>query len=277
MLITKADGSIEEFDAKKLRQSLSRSGAPETEINTIVYNIESIVSEGMSTQEIYRRAFAMLKGAQASVTARYSLRRALFGLGPTGFPFESFLARLFESQGYNTKTGIIIPGRCAEHEIDLAAYKEDHSFVAEAKFHQRPGLKSDLQVAMYSYARMLDLSEVKICSEDICGVKNLKIITNTKFTTAAIRYGNCVGIELLGWDYPKEGNLFNLIEKTKLYPITVLQSLNKAQKNALLEIGIVVCKEIIERQEEVSKLGVSARKMEALLSEVRQLSPSQQG
>lgn len=272
MLITKADGTVEEFDPEKLRRSLERSGAPQVEVDTIVSDIKGIVTEGMRTQEIYRRAFAMLRGVQASVIARYSLRRALFGLGPTGFPFEDFLARLFETQGYSTQTGILMQGRCATHEIDLAAYKADHAFIAEAKFHQRPGLKSDLQVAMYSYARLLDLSDMKICAEDICGVKNLKVITNTKFTTAAAKYAACVGVDLLGWDYPKEENLYNLIEKTKLYPITVLQNLNNGQKAALLQKGVIVCAEILARPEILMELGLSDRKMEALLSEARQLS-----
>lgn len=275
MLITKEDGTVEKFRPEKLRQSLLRAGAASSEIEKIVLEIEKIAEEGISTQDIYKHAFALLKGAQISVVARYTLRRALFSLGPTGFPFEIFLARLFQTQGYKTQTGIILNGKCAAHEIDLAAYKEDHSFVAEAKFHARIGLKSDLQVAMYSYARLLDLSEMKICAEDICGVKNLKIITNTKFTTAAIKYANCVGVELLGWDYPKEENLYSLIEKTKLYPITVLQNLNTQQIALLLEMGMVVCEDILRAPHKLKDLGLSPVSIEALLSEARQLSSLQ--
>ncbi len=274
MLVTKADGTIENFDADKLRRSLERAGTPDKEIEHIVAEIESVAHDGITTQDIYKKAFALLKATQESVVARYALRRALFDLGPTGFPFETFLSRLFQSQGYNTRTGLIIKGKCATHEIDIAAYKQDHSFVAEAKFHARPGLKSDLQVAMYSYARLLDLSEMKICAEDICGVKDFKIITNTKFTTAAIKYANCVGVDLLSWDYPKEENLYSLIESKKLYPVTVLQSINSAQKTALIEKGIVVCEDVIKKPNKIAELGLSASKIEALLSEARQLSPS---
>src|SRR5690606_31437663 len=170
-----------------------------------------------------------------------------FGLGPTGFPFETFLGKLFSKQGYDTRTGIIIQGRCALHEIDLAAFKSDHAFIAEAKFHSRPGIKSDLQVAMYSYARLLDLSEQKICNEDICGVKNLKVITNTKFTKAAIDYASCVGVELLSWDYPKKGNLYQMIEEYKLYPVTVLRGLSASHKQSLLLQGVVLCEDLIRQ------------------------------
>lgn len=275
MLITKADGTVEEFRPEKLRHSLERAGAASAEIEKIVLEIEKIAHDGISTQDIYKHAFALLKGAQASVVARYTLRRALFDLGPTGFPFETFLARLFQAEGYKTQVGIIMNGKCAVHEIDLAAYKDDHSFVAEAKFHARTALKSDLQVAMYSYARLLDLSEMKICAEDICGVKNLKIITNTKFTTAAIKYANCVGVELLGWDYPKEGNLYSLIEKTKLYPVTVLQDLSTEQKALLLEMGVIVCEDVVREPHKLKSLGLSSATTEALLSEARQLSSLQ--
>lgn len=272
MLITKADGTVEEFRPEKLRHSLERAGAASSQIDSIVLEIEKAAYEGISTQEIYKHAFSLLKGTQASVVARYALRRALFDLGPTGFPFETFLARLFQTQGYKTQVGIIMNGKCAVHEIDLAAYKDDHSFVAEAKFHARTGLKSDLQVAMYSYARLLDLSEMKICTEDICGVKNLKIITNTKFTSAAVKYASCVGVELLSWDYPKEENLYSLIEDTKLYPITVLQDLSSKQKATLLQNGVIVCEDIVKEPQKLNVLGLSSASVEALLSEARQLS-----
>lgn len=273
MLVTKADGTVEEFKPNKLRNSLKNSGAPKTEIEEIVRQIEAIAHDGIKTQDIYRHAFSLLRGAEASVTARYALRRALFNLGPTGFPFETFLAKLFKKQGYITRTGITMKGRCATHEIDLAAYKADHAFIAEAKFHARPGLKSDLQVAMYSYARLLDLSDQRICNDDICGVKNLKLITNTKFTHAAIKYATCVGVELLSWDYPKKGNLYEMIDQNKLYPITVLQSLSASQKQQLLAQNIVLCEDLVENPSILNQLKLSAVKMEALIFEARQLSP----
>ncbi len=274
MLITKADGTVEEFAPSKLRRSLKQAGAQGKEIDDIVREIEATAYEGMRTQDIYRRAFSLLKGVEASITARYSLRRALFGLGPTGFPFEAYLGRLFRFQGYDTRTGITLEGRCATHEIDVAAFKPDHAFIAEAKFHARPGLKSDLQVAMYSYARLLDLSDQKICTEDICGVKNLKLITNTKFTLAATKYAACVGVDLLSWDYPKQGNLYEMIEESKLYPITVLQGLSNSQKQVLLTQSVVVCEDIVKDPKLLSGLSLSSRKLEAVLFEARQLSPA---
>lgn len=269
-LVTKADGTTEYFKVEKLRRSLRRAGAAPEEVNQIVAEVTKTLQSGVQTQEIYRQAFTLLRQSRVPAAARYSLRRALFGLGPTGFPFELFLSRLFERDGgYKVATGSIISGKCAEHEIDVAAYKEDHSFVAEAKFHARPGIKSDLQVAMYSYARLLDLREAKICTDDICGIKEFWLITNTKFTSAAERYAECVGVKLLSWDYPKQNNLHDRIQRAGIYPVTVLQSISPSQIETLIARGIILCQDILEQPHMLRHLHISAKKHEALLEEVK--------
>lgn len=270
-LVTKADGTTEYFKVEKLRRSLRRSGATPKEVNDIVAHVMETFRDGMYTQEIYREAFSRLREHQAPAAARYSLRRALFGLGPTGFPFELFLSKLFETDGYKTQTGIIMPGKCADHEIDVAAYKADHSFVGEAKFHARPGIKSDLQVAMYSYARLLDLKERKICEEDVCGVKEFWLITNTKFTSAAERYAECVGVKLLSWDYPKGNTLHDRIERAGIYPITVMQSLTPSQIEALISRNIILCSDIVAQPHILRHLHLSTKKHEAILQEAGEI------
>ncbi len=269
--VIKADGSRQLFDITKLEKSLHRAGADKDEIRSILIQVENILYDGIKTQEIYSKAFQLLRESQKPTAARYSLRRALFGLGPTGFPFEDFLAKLFETEGYQTRTGITLQGKCVEHELDVAGFKEDHAFVAEAKFHARPGIKSDLQVAMYSYARQLDLMGQKICNEDYCGIKEFKLITNTKFTTTAVKYAECVGIKLLSWDYPKNDNLHDLIQRSGLYPVTVLQSLQSAHKKALLDRGTILCNDIGKNPALLRHIHLSEEKIDAVLSEVRQL------
>lgn len=271
VLITKADGSQEAFKVEKLRRSLRRAGAQPAEVNEIVSDVSAILYDGITTQEIYRHAFALLRESEVVAATRYSLRRALFGLGPTGFPFETFVSRLFATEGYTTKTGVFLEGRCVAHEIDLAAYRADHSFIAEAKFHSRPSIKSDLQVAMYSYARLLDLTDVRICTEDHCGISEFWLITNTKFTTSAERYANCVGLKLLSWNYPRNNNLHDRIQRSGLYPITVLDNLSRAQSTALIERGAIVCRDLIEQEHLIRHLHLAPRKTEALLAEARAL------
>ncbi len=271
VLITKADGDTEPFKVEKLRRSLRRSGATKHEVETVVDQILDQLQEGMHTQEIYRKAFTLLHDQELPAAARYSLRRALFKLGPTGFPFETFLARLFEAEGYNTRVGIMLDGKCATHELDVGAYNDDHSFVAEAKFHSRPGLKSDLQVAMYSYARLLDLKEKRICEEDICGVREFWLITNTKFTSSATRYAECAGLTMLSWDYPNHNNLHDRIQRAGVYPVTVLQSLSNTQATTLIDHGAILCRDLLDQPHILNHLHVEKQTIDKIVTEVKNL------
>lgn len=269
--IIKADGRMEAFKPAKLKNSLAKAGADAGEVADILGRIERELYEGMTTEEIYRKAFEYLRAAESVPAARYSLRRALFGLGPTGFPFEDFLARIFQAEGYAVRTGIMLEGACVPHEIDVAAHKPDHSFVAEAKFHARPGIKSDVQVALYCYARKLDLAGIALDPSNDAKVTEFMIITNTKFTSMAERYAACNGLTLLSWDYPKKGNLHDRIRATGLYPITVLSTLSNAQKQLLLAQGAIVCSDIVEKPHILRRIHISPKKTEAVLLEARQL------
>lgn len=269
--VLKADGTSEYFKIEKLRRSLRRSGASPEEVNTIITIISHEIYDGIRTQEIYRRAFSLLRSSDTPATARYSLRRALLGLGPSGFPFEKLLARIFTAEGYATRTGIIIPGHCAEHEIDIAAFNTTHSFVGEAKFHSRAGIKTDLQVAMYSYARLLDLRDQKICHESICAITEFHLITNTKFTSAALRYGECVGLKMLSWDYPKQNNLHDLIQRNKCYPITVLTGITTSQIATLVANDIIICQDLLKKPEILRLLHLTATKERHILQEVTRI------
>lgn len=269
--VLKADGTFEFFKIEKLRRSLRRSGANPDEVNAVIDKVVDRLYEGIRTQQIYRYAFELLRDTEVTAATRYSLRRALFGLGPTGFPFERFLARLYESAGYTTETNITLSGACTTHEIDIAAYRTDHSFVAEAKFHSRPGMKTDLQVAMYSYARLLDLQNQKICHTDICGIKEFRLITNTKFTKSAVDYATCVGVPLLSWDYPKKDNLHDHIQRALIYPITVLRTLTTQQTIALISHDIIICRDLLQNESILNHLHIPKERQRTILTEATQV------
>ncbi len=271
MIITKADGKTEEFKAQKLISSLKKAGAQPNEISYILTEIERSLEEGMKTQMIYQKAFQLLRSLVEPVAARYSLRRAVFSLGPTGFPFEDFIGKIFEAEGYTTKRRLIIKGKCATHEVDLAAYSPNDTFIAEAKFHARPGIKSDLQVAMYSYARYLDLASSRVCKGDQCGIVSLRVVTNTKFTQAAIKYAECSGIKLLSWDYPRKDSLHDKIERYKTYPITVLTHLSTNQKQFLLQSGVILCSDIAKNPSILNRINLPRNKFDAVLREAQAL------
>lgn len=97
------------------------------------------------------------------------------------------------------------------------------------------------------------------------------VVTNTKFTSSAEKYAECSGLKLLSWDYPKDNNLHDRIRTAHLYPITVLQTLNTSQKQALIKRNIIVCRDIVEKPQMLRHIHISTKKIEAVLSEARQL------
>lgn len=123
MKIIKNSGEIVDFDAAKLKNSLLKSGANDLAIETILNKIEQEIYEGITTKQIYTKAFALLKKQSDSHAARYNLRAALLLLGPAGFFFEKYIARLFVAEGYESKTNLILQGKCVSHEIDVLIKK----------------------------------------------------------------------------------------------------------------------------------------------------------
>ena len=265
--VVKADGTSETFKMNKLRRSLKKAGATPKEVRTICEKINSELVEGIKTEAIYRRAFELLRDQAQPTAARYSLRRALFSLGPTGFPFEDFLKRMFEAEGYKTAVRTVLQGKCVEHELDVIGYKDNRCVLVEAKFHARPGIKSDLQVALYSHSRFRDLENNSSKKTGNCPVTDAMVVTNTKFTSSAVQYAECAGLQLMGWDYPKDNNLHTRVEAAGIYPITVLSSMSLKYKRILIQKGVILCRELLDKPSLLRSIGCKERKIKAILEE----------
>ena len=72
------------------------------------------------------------------------------------------------------------------------------------------------------------------------------LITNTKFTTSAVKYAQCQNMKVVGWNYPLDANLHDLIEEAELHPLTCLRTLSEHEKKDLLARGVVLCKTLQE-------------------------------
>jgi HJR/Mrr/RecB family endonuclease len=273
-IVAKADGTTEAFEAGKLLHSLIKAGAEESDARQIVHTIESELARQvhatgvLTTHEIYAHAFAELRAIRRPLAARYSLKRAVLELGPSGFPFEEYLAQLFRHEGYEAKTDQIIKGGCVEHEVDLVLVKDGQTTYVEAKFHNSLAYKSDLKVALYVQARMEDLA-----AGGHQGARGL-LVTNTKFTDVAITYAQCRLLNLLSWDYPQGATLHEMIERTKLYPVTALTSLSRREKTALLEAKIVLCSQLLGGSDALALAGVAGHKANSILEEASALCSS---
>ena len=243
--IIKSDGVRELFDREKLLRSLRKIGTEKDLAEKIVLKVETDLSEGSTTKEIYRQAFSLLKKHQRPVALRYSLKRAIAELGPSGFPFEDYVAEIFRAQGYQAVTDQIAMGTCVPHEVDVVAYNDKELIMTEAKFHTDFGTHSDLKVALYIKARFEDLQNgiFKYGGKERKMTKGI-LITNTNFSSTAIQYGECAKLNMIGWNYPAENNLHHLIEKLNMVPITVLTSISLTEKKMFFANRIVLSKQL---------------------------------
>jgi len=266
--IVKADGSEETFDPRRLILSLERSGASELSAERIARTITETVAPGTESREIYSRAFALLRREARPIAARYALRRALLELGPSGHPFEDFISHLYRVEGWDVETRKILHGKCVKHEVDFyATHKGQNEFLAaELKYHNDPGYKTDLKVALYVKSRFVDIFD---CDDSVrsCPIDRGILITNTKFTSEAVAYASCAGVELLGWGYPTDNTLFMRMSKARVYPITSLTRLSRAEKRLLIDRRVIAVDHIIRDRRALDVLHLSTERVGEILAE----------
>ncbi len=268
ILIVKASGEREFFSKEKLKASLRKIGVSEEILEKVAKEVEKKLKDGMTTKQIYRLAFFILKKKSPIFASKYSLKKAIFEMGPSGHPFEKLVAEIFKSQGYKVATNKILKGFCIWHEVDVIAENQKQIFLVECKFHHLPGIKSDAKVALYVFARFKDI-EKEWERKDKKKKLKMCLVTNTKLTKDAISFGECQKMKIIGWNYPFKNNLQELLEKNKLYPITCLTSLKKYQKVDLLKRGIIVCKKINKKL--LEKLNIPPSQTNQVLSEIKEI------
>lgn len=247
MDIIKASGEKQKFKKEKLERSLKRVGVQSKLAEKVIREVEKSIRPEISSEEILNKVTYCLQKEKPILAARYNLKRAIMELGPTGYPFEKFIAEILKEYGFSTKVGRMIKGRCVRHEVDVVAQKGKNYFMIECKYHNSRGVRSDTKVALYTHARFLDIERIW---KKIKGHENFFhqawLVTNTRCTSQAIRYAKCVGLKIISWKYPGNESLENLIEKKGLYPITVLPSLTKFSKEALSRKNFMLAKDLLK-------------------------------
>lgn len=268
--IKKSTDEMELFSFEKLKQSLQSSGASKEVVETIVNRMQPNIYDGMSSNEIYKKAFALLKTQNRFSASRYSLKRALFELGPTGYPFERLVGALLKEKGYKTEVSVILNGECVTHEIDVLAEKDGNVYAIECKFHSDTKAASNVKVPLYINSRFLDIQKQwNTNSKNKTHLKQGWLVTNTRFTEDALNYGKCVGLTLLSWDYPKNIGLKANIDSLALYPVTTLATLSTQEKHLLIENDVILVKELLNASEKMKNIGLSEVKIQDVLDEVK--------
>ena len=272
MKIVKHSGNIVDYNPSKLEQSLMKSGASQRVVKTILEAIEKEIYEGISTKQIYKMAFGLLKKVSNSNAARYNLKEAIRLLGPAGFFFEKYIALLFSSENYQAVTNFILQGKCVSHEIDVLVKKDSAIAMIECKFHMGKDANSDVKVPMYILSRFNDLKDNRhtiFTRNDT--VSKCWIVTNNRFTADAIAFAKCSKLNLLSWNYPENDNLKTKNDTNYLYPITCLTTLSLAEKDKLLFLDVILVKELINNSESLEKIGLSSNRIKNVLKEASEL------
>ncbi len=269
MNIKKASGQEEPFNKDKLGSSIRRVGLTEGKVKEIVQKVQRELYAGISSQKILEIVLRLIREEDLGAAAKYNLKKAIMNLGPSGYPFEKYFAGVLKRYGYQTKVGEIVPGHCVPQEIDIVAVKDDRRLIVECKYHNGPGIQTDLKVALYTYARFLDVKEFWSDTRDCQAV----LVTNTKFTSPAIKFAQCRNIKMIGWHYPATQNLEKFIEDKSLYPITILFSLKNQSVNKLLENGIIFTEDLIgiNVQKTAQELAIPLNEMKKLQEEAEQI------
>ena len=270
--IIKASGEKAPFEIEKVIRSLERAGADKLLIKEIVQDIDKEVHDGMTTKKIYQMAFNILKRNSRISASKYKLKKALMELGPSGYPFEKFVGKVFDHEGFDTKVGVIVQGNCVQHEVDVIAQKDNKHYMIECKYHSDQGRFCNVKIPLYIHSRFLDVEKQWQKQQ---GHKTKfhhgGVYTNTRFTSDAIQYGACAGLMLTSWDYPKGNGLKERIDRLGLHPLTSLTTLTKAEKSKLLDKGIVLCKEINENPSLLEQIGIPKQRQKNILKDSREL------
>ena len=272
MRVKKYSGEMAPFDESSLRHSLTRSGASEKEVDMAYAAIKGYLYDGITTKELYEVAFEALANQKSSYAARYSLKSARRELGPEGFYFEKWIARLMQEDGFNAITGQTVHGHAVKHEIDVVAVKGEQMFAIECKFRNDPDSKISVTTPMYFKSRKEDISGINYNFFDKPRqFTEGMMVTNASFTTDSIDFSKHYQIKLLSWDYPNGKSLKALVDDHAEYPVTCLTHLSDREKGFLLKEDCILVKDLLDAPHLLSEIQVSKSNQRSILQEAQEL------
>lgn len=274
LYVINSSGEKELFSFQKVYKSARGVGSSEKLAKEIAKAIKKEVYPGIRTSEIFRKVKKLLRQKLPKAALKFNLKEGMRKLGPTGFPFEKFIGEIFKKLGFEVRLNRYVSGRCLRsYEIDFLARKGNLIYIGECKYRNFSGERVHTGDALTNYARFLDI--LKSSHFKSKKYQNFKIrtimVTNTKFTSRAVDYSRCVGIELLGWKHPRNKALEFLIEKESLYPITILPSLKGYLRDIFVSEKIMLVQDIlrIDSQKFAKRLRIPVKHLYPLIREAQ--------
>lgn len=266
--VIKINGEKAPFDKEKVMRTCQRAGVSKENARKIADEVKSKIYDGITTKEILKMVLKLLEEEHPKHSSKYQLREAISKLDPEEHEFEKYISKLFRAHGYNTQWNKIIQGECIEHQIDVIVEKNGKKWLVECKHRINPHRMCGLGTVLTTWAVIDDIrkaTENGIIKENY---ENLWLIVNTKFSEHAVRYAKAKNILLMGWNYPDEGSLRNMIEDKKMEPVTIL-NIKPSVQDRLSRAGILLLKELIEMpsDELQRKTGIKRNTLKSLVAQ----------
>jgi hypothetical protein len=270
VFVTKADGTRQAFDREKVVRTCLRFGADVRVADEVAGKVEERLYEGISSKSILRMIFAFMRRYRPEVGHIFDLRKALSLMSPKP-EFELFGRVVLAHEGFDVKPNQILIGECGEHEVDAVAVKNGVTFFVEAKHHLSYHALTGLDESRIARAILEDVTEGFKSGRCKVKIDRAMIVTNTRYSEHATRYGQCRGIIQYGWSSPENYGLQHMIEEKRLYPLSCLRRLRKDVRLSLVNSGIVLISQFLgeDRRELEKKTGLSQVTIREALEDAR--------
>ena len=262
VFVTKADGSKQLYDRAKIIKTCLRMGATHRIAMEVADKIEDGMYQGISTKKILQMIARFMRKYKPGVRHFWDLRKGL-SLMSSKPEFEIFVRAVLSHDGFDVGANRLLRGKCVEHEVDAIAKKHGKTYFVEAKHHLSYHALTGLDESRIARAVLEDVTEGFELGKTDIRIDGAMIVTNTKFSKQAKRYGKCRGLLQIGWSTPENQSLQNMIDKDQLYPLSCLKGLRIENRNKLVNSGIVLMKQLFE--ENPSELAKKAVLKEAIV------------
>ena len=268
--VTKADGTMQLFDREKVVRTCLRMGASRKTADEIAEKVERRLYDGIPTSKILQMTLRLLRKYKPAVRHLLDLRKGL-SLMDSKPEFENFVQILLAHKGFEVTPNRLITGRCIEHEVDAIAKKDGLTYFVEAKHHINYHTPTGLDESRIARAILEDVTEGFELGKSSLRVDRAMIVTNTRYSEHARRYGRCRNILQIGWSSPTNLCLQNMIEEKNLYPLSCLRDLKNETKTKLVNSGIVLMKQLFEEtlQTLARKTGIQKETLKQIIEKAK--------
>jgi Holliday junction resolvase-like predicted endonuclease len=246
VLVTKADGSKQLFDEEKIVRTCLRMGASREDALQIVQQVEGRLYEGISTRKILQMIYSLMRKQKPAVKHLFDLKYGISLMEPKP-EFEAFIRILLVQSGFKVEPNTILRGLCGEHEADAIATRDGMTHFVEVKHHNSYHALTGLDESRIARAILEDVTEGYSHGLSSIKIDRAMIVTNTRYSEHAMKYGRCRDILQVGWSSPEFFGLREMVEKHKLYPLSCLRGISAKVRLRLVEAGVVVIKQLLEQ------------------------------